>query len=555
MKTARFFILVCILCLLCAIPVSAASSADTIHAEAAVQSDGSCVVDLTLQLTLDGQLCTFPLPADATDVLIDGVPAQTRVEQDSLLVLLDLGVGERSVHLHYQLPRVVTRQESQGEIALELLGGFDLPISQFSFRITLPGDIAGDPTFTSGYHQENIAASLLCEVTGNTLQGHTTAALKDHETLTVTLRADWAAFSHMDQRQRLLSNWSWAILGTFLLAVLYYCITLMPKLTRRTRCFGQPDGVTAGELGTCLTACGTDLTMLVISWAQMGYLLIEIDRADHVVLRKRMDMGNERSQLEMRCFHDLFYRRTMVDGTGRHFAAVHRKMAGKSALLRQLYNPASGNPLLFHALATVPALIFGVQVGLKAASGVGGVLLALCASLLLAVLSHFIRAGGKCLPLRNKLPLLLGLGCGVLWMIPGILADLTEMAALLLLLQFLSGIAAAYGGKRSEMGVRCLAQIRGMRHHLRKAQPNELQQLMRQNPDYFYEMAPYALALGLDRRFARRFGKEPLPESSYLDVGDNRPMTASQWAAELRYAADILNKASRRHRQPGRPMK
>ena len=61
-------------------------------------------------------------------------------------------------------------------------------------------------------------------------------------------------------------------------------------------------------------------------------------------------------------------------------------------------------------------------------------------------------------------------------------------------------------------------------------------------------MAPYALAMGLDRRFARRFGKTMLPEGGYLDVGTSRPMTASQWAAELRYAADILNKAQKRIR-------
>lgn len=555
MKKVRIFLCLLAAWLLLSIPVSAASSASSVQTDVSVLSDGSCTVELTLQLTLEQEGCTFPIPAAATDVLLNGAPAQTQADGEDLLLLLNLGAGEHSITIRYRLPCVVTRQEAQGVTVLELLGGFDCPIDQFSFRVTLPGNISPAPTFTSGYYQDNISSNLLYTVDGSSLQGQTTAGLKDHETLTVTLSADWTAFSQMDQHRPLLSGWSWAILGTFLLAALYYCITLMPRLTRRTRCFGPPDGVTAGELGTCLTACGTDLTMLVISWAQMGYLLIEIDGEDHVVLRKRMDMGNERNQLEMRCFQDLFHRRTRVDGTGRHFAAIYRKMASKSALLRQLYLPSSGNPLLFHALATVPALIFGVQLGLEAASGAGGVLLALCCSLLLAVLSYFIRAGGKCLPLRNKGPLLLGVGCGIMWLIPGVLAGHTLMSALLLALQFLSGIAVAYGGKRSEMGVRCLAQIRGMRHHLRKAPANELQQLMRQNPDYFYEMAPYALALGLDRRFARRFGKEPLPETSYLDVGDSRPMTAREWAAELRYAADILNKAQLHHRRAGRNMR
>ena len=322
----------------------------------------------------------------------------------------------------------------------------------------------------------------------------------------------------------------------------------MPRLTRRTRCHGQPDGITAGELGTCLTACGTDLTMLVISWAQLGYLTIEIDRDDHVTLYKRMEMGNERSKLEMRCFQDLFHRRTIVDGTGQHFATIARKMDSKSALLRQLYIPASGSPLLFRALMILPSILLGIRMGIALGGGVGScTVLAILLALFSAALSWFIQSGGKCLPLRDKTPLLLCLLCGCIWMVPGIATEFAFLTATMVLLQFAAGVAAAYGGKRSEMGIRCLAQIRGLRHFLRTARTLELQQRMLKNADFFYEMAPYALALGLDRGFARRFGKMQLPESSYLDVGTNRPMTAKQWAAELRYAADILNKAKKRN--------
>ena len=47
--------------------------------------------------------------------------------------------------------------------------------------------------------------------------------------------------------------------------------------------------------GSRLTFTGADLTMMVFSWAQLGYLVIHLDDNGRVMLHKRMDMGNERS--------------------------------------------------------------------------------------------------------------------------------------------------------------------------------------------------------------------------------------------------------------------
>lgn len=546
-KFLRIWALLSALCLALFLP-AAASGISSLESSNTVAADGSCRVALTLYLELDETQTeyTFPIPADATQVRLGGTPARTRPDGDRLLVILEVGAGSYTATIEYTLPQVVT---ADGQVRLQLLSGFPYPIEQMAFTVTLPGEITEIPQFHSGYYQGNIASMITLTTESNTLQGHIRTALKDHETLSMTLSADRALFSEMDQPQPLLQAWEAAILGTLILATVYYCVTLLPRLTRKTRCVGVPDGITAGEVGTCLTACGTDLTMLVISWAQMGYLTIEIDRADHVTLRKRMEMGNERSRLEMRCFQDLFHRRTMVDGTGQHYAAIYRKMAKKSTLLRQLYSPKSGSPMLFRMLMLLPSLILGMQMGIDLGGGIGSkTVLAILLAMLSGVLSWFIQSGGKCLPLRNKMPLLLCAVCGLLWLVPAIVTEHIVMAAMLAVLQFIGGIAAAYGGKRSELGIRSLAQIRGLRHFLRTAREPELQQMLAKNGDYFYEMAPYALAMGLDRRFARRFGKTMLPEGGYLDVGTSRPMTASQWAAELRYAADILNKAQKRIR-------
>ena len=308
-----------------------------------------------------------------------------------------------------------------------------------------------------------------------------------------------------------------------------------------------PEGISAGELGTCLTGCGTDLTMMVFTWAHLGYLRLEPSSGGRIFLSKRMEMGNERSAFENQCFRELFSHQDRVDGTGLRYARLYQKFAGKSALRRQLDKSTSGNPRLF----MIPMAIAGACSGIMLSrgfytAGIGSVLLAMLLFILCGGLSWLIQSGGRSLPLSNKRPLWLALGSSALWLLLGWLAGQVALALAMVALQVMTGLVAAVGGRRSEMGRRSLAQIRGLRHHLTRASLFDLQQYLMKNPDYFFEMLPYALALGVDRHFARRFGKTKLTECSYFLMPAYQELNAVQWAALLHQAADCLNRRQRR---------
>ena len=142
--------------------------------------------------------------------------------------------------------------------------------------------------------------------------------------------------------------------------------------------------------------------------------------------------------------------------------------------------------------------------------------------------------------------MLTALGCGTVWIALGLLAGDLQQAIPMVIFQFLAGIAASFGGKRSETGLRYMSQLWGLRRFMTGIGSFDLQQLIQQNPNYYYELAPYALALGVDRSFARRFGKTTLPEESYLLCGAPREMTAAQFASRLRRAADVLNQRQKK---------
>ena len=543
-------ILVLLLCLgLLVLPAAAVSGADTAQTTAVVEEDGSCYVTMRLQLRLEREeRLTLPLPLGAKEVRLNGrlrTPSQQGAQW--VLQLPKFSAGVHTLEISFRLPCAVTEKSGGLWVEVPLLTGFAYPVDNFSCTITLPTAPVESPTFVSGYYGESIADQLQVQVQGNVIRCQNIAPLKDRETLLLQCRGDQQMLPRYSGRQSLLGLWESA--AAILLAVggVYYLVALLPSLPRRIRSYSPPDGLAAGDLGTCLTGCGMDLSMMVFSWAQLGYLSIETDGRTKVRLLRRMEMGSERSAFENKCFQVLFSRGDRVDGTGLHYALLCRKMAGKSPLLRQIYRSRSGNPRIVCVLAIAAGACCGVALSLGVyTAGVGTFFLGLALAVLCALLSAGIQSGSRCLPLGNKLPLWIGLLCALLWIGLGHWMGNLILAALMVLMQGITGLAAALGGRRSEIGRQYLAQIRGLRHHLTRVSVFEMQQCLERNPGYFFELMPYALALGVEKPFARRFGKTVIPECSFLSAPVRGELTAYQWAALLRHVADLLNRRQRK---------
>ena len=545
---ANILALLLCLCLL-ALPAAAVSGADTVQTTAAVEADGSCYVTMRLQLHLEqAERLSLPLPPQAKEVRLGGrLRTPTWQGGQFVLQLPKLDAGIHTVEISFRLDSAVTEKSGGLWLEVPLLTGFAYPVDDFSCTVTLPAVPTEAPTFVSGYYGESIADQLQVQLQGNVIHCRSLQTLKDRETLILQCRGDRKLFPQFSGRQSLLGLWQSAAVILLAVGGVYYLVALLPSLPRRIRSYSPPEGLAAGDLGTCITGCGMDLTMMVFSWAQLGYLSIETDGRNKVRLLRRMEMGSERSDFENKCFQALFNRGDRVDGTGLHYALLCRKMAGKSPLLRQIYRSRSGNPRIVCALGIAAGACSGVALSQQVyTAGAGTFFLGLALALLCALLSAGIQSGSRCIPLGNKLPLWLGLLCALVWLVLGYVMGNVTLAALTVLCQGITGLAAALGGRRSEMGRQYLAQIRGLRHHLTRVSVFEMQQCLERNPGYFFELMPYALALGVEKPFARRFGKTVVPECSYLTAPVRSDLTAYQWAALLRHVADCLNRRQRK---------
>lgn len=548
----RFFLFAVSLSLIFALAlgVNAAPSSPKISYFATVTADSRCQVNMTvtMRLTQPSQDLTFPIPAEAGSVALNGSRVFPSGSGDkrhiSLRRVLGKSTGDIAFTVSYSLPDVVhTNDLGTLELQLPMLSGLVCPVEYFEFSVSLPTAVDTLPGFVSGYHQAGIEEYLNYQVESNTITGASTAPLKDHETLYMKLSVTEALFP---QGLTDIRDWSAGVIGMAVcggLALIYWLLTLRFLPLRRVRAAELPDGYTAGDLGSILHLQGMDVTMTVLSWAKLGYVLLEVDRTGRVRIHKRMHMGNERKESEQKLFRALFARRSTVDTSGQHYAQLCINARKKPKGLGELVRKRSGNPLVFRILAAGIGLFGGVCIAINIGSGAAlQGLLILALGIGGAVSGYIMQSWVRCLSVRDPAQLALCLTLSGLWLLLGLAggvfgAGLGMVAGLLA-----AGWLFAWSGRRSEQGKLLAAQVSGLKRYLTAGNDDHFRMLTTQDPDYFFTLIPAAIALGKGAAFARRFGKQRMESCPYLIGGKPGSGTAEDWTQFLQKCVRSMNR-------------
>lgn len=543
------------LCLLfvMALGVSAATGASSVASFATVASDGSCQVTVTATLLLEETVdkMVFPVPVQATGVTLNGsrvsAPKSDDVRNVDISRLTRGVTGSVSFNIHYSLHDVIhVTEEGLLELQVPLLSGFAYPVQTLEFSVTLPGAADALPGFVSGYHQANIEKDLTYIVEGATVSGSSQKALKDHETLTMTMMVSEEMFP-----QSIVKTADYHVGAVAMgicagLALLYWLLALgnLPVWPQKSN--QPPQGSNAGQLGCILGMQGLDLNLMVLDWARLGYLLIRIDRNKRVLLQKRMDMGNERSEYERGCFRNVFRKSDTVDTSQYSYAAYCRNVERKCGGIGEMIHRRTGNNRVFRGLAAGIGLFGGASLGIVL--GNGAVLQWLLMVVLAAaggVSGWVIQAWPEGLLLRRKHRLYTALAlCGG-WLLIGLLAEAFLLALWMVLGLLAAGALLFWAGRRTHQGRVAREQLFALRRYMKRDKHSQLQALCKEDPDYFFRMAPAALALGVDRQFARQFGGMRFSGCPYLTTGIDANMTAAQWNEMLHRALEMMDSRAR----------
>ena len=531
----------------CAVPVFAENSASYVDNITTLTSDGSCQVTLQVTIHLDSAVenLTFPLPLGAKNVSLNGSAAKATKADGALQVDISSIVGgyggDYALRFDYSMENVVTYANKKLSLELPILCGFAYSVKALDFAISFPTDVQTRPYFVGGYRQSTLENIMTIATTGNLISGSINQPLDDQETITLTMDVTEEMFPLVSTYERTGNPEIVPMLIIGALALLYWLLTLrnFPVFHRRTPT--PPEGISAGELGCRLTFAGADLTMMVFHWAQLGYIMIQTD-GKRVYLHKRMDMGNERSLFEVKTFKALFNKRNSMDATGIQYARLCQKVARQVPGERAMCAKKSGNIKVFLFLHCVIQVFAGVCYAMNMTNQP---LLQVILSVLLGALGLLtawkVQSGMYHWHLRNKRPLYLSLAVGIVWLVVGLFAKVFWVGLLTLLVQAIAGLAAAYGGRRSSMGRQNMEQILGLRAFLKTLSKEELELMRKNDPEYFFNMAPFAMALGVGTPFAQHNGKKKQPPCPYLVTRKTGRYSAESWNRILQDTAALMD--------------
>ncbi len=552
MRRLILFLLCFILLFALCIPASAANYASKVNITATVGSDKSCQVTVSAALHIQentGDL-KFPIPLEADNVRLNNARIRTTKTKQAQLVDISHSIGnmtgDLTVTVTYSLPNVIAADSADTpQLQLPMLSGFQMPISQLDFTVSLPGQLQAKPAFSSGYHQSDIEKDLTYTVSGSTVVGCSIGELKDHETLTMYLSVEesWFPDAPLAFFQSSADDIAMVVCG--ILALIYWLLFLRFLPPKRKLSPTVPEGITAGQLGAVLTLGKADLSLMVLSWAQLGYVQLQAG-SKRVILHKKMEMGNERTALEQKYFNKLFGTKDSVDTSGIYYATLCRAAAKQSLNLQSYVHKNSGNPLLFRVLCALIGLFGGVSLGIAMTqeAAMQGFWIFLTAAFGLVCGYQMQSPVGELL-LRKSSKTAVGLIFTALWLLLGLLAGQMGLAVIVMLVQWLAGAMVFYGGRRTEAGRQEFARILGLRQFLKTVSKEELHRIQAMDPEYFHALAPFAVALGVSRSFAQRFGKGHIPQCPYITCRGDKIHTARQWAETMNAALSNMNRRSR----------
>lgn len=528
------------------VPALADYTVDTVSVSGDVSQNGRTQVTMTLQLTFtDAETqVRVPLPESQVSKVSAG-DARFDVEEtdqgvDVILKKSDGFVGTQTFQITYRVPLTDTGGSETDTYTLGLLssrwardvGGCTFSLSLPASQVQLPEDFALEPQIESGYHGTLSDQETNLTVTGNTLSGSVSDRMA-YDSLSVTMELPEGYFKLRSATIPMVSiTWlSIAMLAVLLLCFVYWRLKLRtPHVDSPARLLA-PEGILVCQLPMVLDGGTCDVTAMILEWANLGYLSIGRTKGGQVYLTKNIPMGSERGAAEQKLFSRIFGSKRRVAVTPGRFsaAAAQFRSACRRSLGRVIFDKTGGNLLL---IQNPCRLLLAIGIGFTAyqalPEGGGFLVLAVLLGLvgliyslyLHSVLCHFFA-------LRTITPVTV-----VCW----VLGAAALVAALLsgAFLEMLIGLAAclfssaatARGPRRSQRGRDALAQTRGCRTFFRQVSWQRLQVYMGKNHRFFQTLLPRAVALGVDKRFARRFERLSVPAPEWLTGSASGAMSA-----------------------------
>lgn len=420
--------------------------------------------------------------------------------------------GDVSYHITYTYDLRNDINENYDELYYNIIGNsWDAPIKNVSFSIAMPKDFDKSKIgFSSGNFGTLNSNDVEYIVENNVVYGKLNKSLMPYEAFTIRIELEDGYFDVNGFKMSV-----WFILSLIVpIASLIICFFLWKKYGKddqvvETVEFYPPEGFNSLDVAYAYkgNANQNDVISLLIYLANKGYFnIIEKKKKDFTIEKIKEYDGNNS------------YERKFIDGLFKH----NRNSVTKDELEGKFYK-------------TIDNIIFSInnrqnkeKIYYSSSLKMGG--LPFVGLILLTYLSIV------CCPAT------------MFGYMPSIIEFIFPFDAIglvnIYLYVYLYGVACIIGmivfqvlmPKRTEYGNRILGRIKGFKNFLEIAEKDKLEAMVNENPNYFYDILPYAYVLGVSNKWIKKF-ESIIMEEPHWYYGHN--------AFDLYYFNNFMNDTMR----------
>lgn len=300
--------------------------------------------------------------------------------------------------------------------------------------------------------------------------------------------------------------------------------------------FYPPDGMNSAELAYAYKNSCTpkDITSLIYLWASEGHLEINFDENNEFKLIKISELDSEHKKYEKTLFKGLFKKGNEVTEAKLRNGELENKISsainsvqsafkGKRKKLTDAKSRKISVVLLF--LSFVPMVSFYISAKYTSNLTPGDVMgLSLISAGIISVvytILYALNVNNLNRIVTNKAKLGFFIALFIYLLSASIIVLIFKIGShfitnIVVVISIFSIITmAGLLPKRSEYGRMILEKILGFRKFLETAEKERLEALLEENPNYFYNILPYAQVLNITDKWANRFEGIEVDKSPY----------------------------------------
>ena len=514
----------------------------------------------------------------------DDFDVSTEAENNVVQKVIQIGSADKTVtggktyEISYDMVCFEDESKQLDYLSLDVLPtNWETPINSANITVKMPKAMDWDELkiYSGAYGYQNVIKDRYLGVEYHIDKNKNVIRITGENLIQgtgVTLRADLPEGYWVDP-----ANHDWLIYLLFgiligipvLMCLLWLLFGRDPKIIKTVE-FYPPEGMTPAEIGYVIDGVidNKDIVSMITYYASKGYLSIqeyEAMKTTKFMVKKLKDIDSSEKRFAKTFFNAIFESgdRIKLDELPEDFGdlywAARDQLKGWYTGEKALFTSSSkvcrgiGTVLLFGP--PVVSILLSALLSLEFLTLIGLIplVILLMAGLLMVMMTFDRRDSMK----KGKRTTLFVIGTvfialGIL-IAAGLTAYLLKSEILALLVIASTVVTYAFVllmKSRTKKSAALQGKILGFKDFIEAAELNKLKMLVEENPEYFYDIMPYAYVMGLSDKWAKNFENIPTNPPSWYYGGNSSMVFSTLWYSHMitncsrNFSSGIMNVTS-----------